>query len=529
MSYSDGKNNVPKLYAIFHGEVASLQAYGAFIKIPGCKKQGLVHKSQMSSVRVEDPSEMLAKGEKVYCKVIGMEVASLQAYGAFIKIPGCKKQGLVHKSQMSSVRIEDPSEMLAKGEKVYCKVIGMEGEGEKISLSMKVVNQTTGKDLDPNNVQLEQDSKKRRQWQHIGKDKIELGAELNTTCRKCGGHGHLTMDCFAGKDGTQYDLIPDIETLTALPPISKHSSSAHKQKKKKKEKKKKKKSKKRKRSTSSSASSSSGNESSGDCGNKKRGKSHAHRQQGREDDRARKHSVTSDERDRSVSSLTKYKQIDKRANRDGSSDSDRLDNASSPNYRQRRKDSDMDHRKSQQVKTIYSRRSHDKRDVDKNKRRSKHDNGHDDDDSDTSANTSDESLSPRHRSRRSGRGENQSRPANQDSHHQSHQRHLSRHDSDVEEHNRSRDREKSSAGGEERLRGQSKGQKGDAGSRLYSGRLSYEENRRENVGRSEGSFDKSEYLDREENYDGGKRKNESRDRGKEKKRKKHRDRSRSRS
>ena len=35
---------------------------------------GLVHKSQMSSVRIDEPSEMLAKGEKVYCKVIAMEV-----------------------------------------------------------------------------------------------------------------------------------------------------------------------------------------------------------------------------------------------------------------------------------------------------------------------------------------------------------------------------------------------------------------------------------------------------------------------
>lgn len=35
---------------------------------------GLVHKSQMSKSRVEDPSEMLATGEKVYCKVISVEV-----------------------------------------------------------------------------------------------------------------------------------------------------------------------------------------------------------------------------------------------------------------------------------------------------------------------------------------------------------------------------------------------------------------------------------------------------------------------
>ncbi|GFR88067.1 nucleolar protein of 40 kDa-like [Elysia marginata] len=210
MSHSDGKGDVPQLFSIFHGEVASLQAYGAFVKIPGCKKQGLVHKSQMSTARIEDPSEMLAKGEKVYCKVIGFE-----------------------------------------------------GEGEKISLSMKVVNQTTGTDLDPNNVQLDQDAKKRRQWKHIGKERIELGAELNTTCRRCGGHGHLTIDCFAGKDGTQYELIPDLETLTALPPISEATDHHHKKKKKKKEKKKKKKKKAKKKKHSSSSSSSSSDDGDG--------------------------------------------------------------------------------------------------------------------------------------------------------------------------------------------------------------------------------------------------------------------------
>ena len=42
------------------------------------------------------------------------------------------------------------------------------------------------------------------------------------------------MDCFAGKDGTQYDLIPDLEILTALPPVTDLSYSKQKKKKKKK-------------------------------------------------------------------------------------------------------------------------------------------------------------------------------------------------------------------------------------------------------------------------------------------------------
>ncbi|RUS84131.1 hypothetical protein EGW08_008105 [Elysia chlorotica] len=257
MSHQDGKGDIPKLHSIFHGEVASLQAYGAFVKIPGCKRQGLVHKSQMSSARIEDPSEMLAKGEMVYCKVIGFE-----------------------------------------------------GEGEKISLSMKVVNQTTGKDLDPNNVQMDQDAKKRRQWKHVGKDRIELGAELNTTCRRCGGHGHLTIDCFAGKDGTQYDLIPDLDTLTALPPVSELSPLLHKKKKKKKEKKKKKKAKKKRHSSSSSGSSASEDDVKNSQKDNQRKRSHSHRERSpqafHKADTIRRERRTSDKRSRSASSSPEH-------------------------------------------------------------------------------------------------------------------------------------------------------------------------------------------------------------------------------
>lgn len=120
------------------------------------------------------------------------EVASVQKYGVFVKLPGYKRQGLVHVSQMSSARIEDPAEMLAKGEMVYCKVINVEIEGSKIGLSMKLVNQTTGQDLDPNNVQFTLDEKKRKKFFAGGRAPIELGAVYDTTCRVCGGRGCLS-------------------------------------------------------------------------------------------------------------------------------------------------------------------------------------------------------------------------------------------------------------------------------------------------------------------------------------------------
>lgn len=135
---------------------------------------------------------------------------------------------------MSKSRVDDPSEMLAVGEKVYCKVVSI--EGDKIGLSMKVVNQTTGKDEDKGNVQLSLDERKKRKGFHMERPKIELDAVYDTTCKKCGGHGHLAQDCFHSKGGKVYELIPDIDNAEP----SKDTSDSESRKRKKKEKKSKK-------------------------------------------------------------------------------------------------------------------------------------------------------------------------------------------------------------------------------------------------------------------------------------------------
>ncbi|XP_075190064.1 zinc finger CCHC domain-containing protein 17 isoform X3 [Anomaloglossus baeobatrachus] len=82
---------------------------------------------------------------------------------------------------------------------------------QKISLSMKVVHQGTGKDLDANNVVLEQDERKRREFRDYSKQKITLEAVLNTVCKKCGCKGHFAKDCFMQPGGTKYSLVPEEE------------------------------------------------------------------------------------------------------------------------------------------------------------------------------------------------------------------------------------------------------------------------------------------------------------------------------
>ncbi|ERE85394.1 nucleolar protein of 40 kDa isoform X1 [Cricetulus griseus] len=173
------------------------------------------------------------------------EVAMVTDYGAFIKIPGCRKQGLVHRTHMSSCRVDKPSEIVDVGDKVWVKLIGREMKNDriKVSLSMKVVNQGTGKDLDPNNVIIEQEERRRRSFQDYTGQKITLEAVLNTTCKKCGCKGHFAKDCFMQPGGTKYSLIPEEEEEEKeeakeegieKPDPTKNSSRKRKKEKKKK-------------------------------------------------------------------------------------------------------------------------------------------------------------------------------------------------------------------------------------------------------------------------------------------------------
>ncbi|XP_075409443.1 zinc finger CCHC domain-containing protein 17 isoform X2 [Tenrec ecaudatus] len=145
---------------------------------------------------------------------------------------------------MSSCRVDKPSEIVDVGDKVWVKLIGREMKNDriKISLSMKVVNQGTGKDLDPNNVIIEQEERRRRSFQDYTGQKITLEAVLNTTCKKCGCKGHFAKDCFMQPGGTKYSLIPDEEeekeeaksAELEKPDPEKNSRKRKKEKKKKK-------------------------------------------------------------------------------------------------------------------------------------------------------------------------------------------------------------------------------------------------------------------------------------------------------
>ncbi|KAF7991520.1 hypothetical protein HCN44_008891 [Aphidius gifuensis] len=195
------------------------------------------------------------------------EVSSVQNYGAFVKIPGCRQQGLIHKSQVSSARVDDVCEILQRGERVWCKIVNIDDDG-KIGLSMKLVNQGNGIDLDPNGVEWHRNEQKKKSKTFGDKQErkvIELQAVLNTTCTQCGTKGHLSKDCFVTPDGKKYELLSDIEddndndNISTVPKISdekkkKIHEKSSKSKKKLKKHKKSKKSKKSKHQTDESSS-----------------------------------------------------------------------------------------------------------------------------------------------------------------------------------------------------------------------------------------------------------------------------------
>ncbi|XP_037236156.1 zinc finger CCHC domain-containing protein 17 isoform X1 [Falco biarmicus] len=154
---------------------------------------------------------------------------------------------LVHRTHMSSCRVDKPSEIVDVGDKVWVKLIRKEMKDDKLklSLSMKVVNQGTGKDLDPNNVSLDQDERKKRTFRDYTSQKITLEAVLNTVCKKCGCKGHFAKECFVQPGGTKYSLIPEEEedevAAAGYERDKKTSLADDSSKKRKKEKKKKKK------------------------------------------------------------------------------------------------------------------------------------------------------------------------------------------------------------------------------------------------------------------------------------------------
>ncbi len=153
---------------IIEGKVARLTNFGAFIDLGGV--DGLVHVSELSHEHVKSPEEVVSIGDTVQVKVRSVEqdservslsikdtlpspfetikenfndgdivegkVMRLTNFGAFVEI-GTGLQGLVHISEISHEHIGTPSEKLEVGQTVQVKILSIDSEAERISLSIK--------------------------------------------------------------------------------------------------------------------------------------------------------------------------------------------------------------------------------------------------------------------------------------------------------------------------------------------------------------------------------------------------------
>ncbi len=157
-----------KVGDVVEGVVKNVTSFGAFIDLGGA--DGLLHISEMSWGRIEDPKSVVKVGDtiKTFIKDINGEkialslkfeeenpwvkaqttyavgnvvtgkVARMTSFGAFVELePGV--DALLHVSQISNERVEKPEDVYKIGDEVTAKVVDFKQEEKKISLSVKAL------------------------------------------------------------------------------------------------------------------------------------------------------------------------------------------------------------------------------------------------------------------------------------------------------------------------------------------------------------------------------------------------------
>ena len=160
---------------VVEGTVKNVTDFGAFIDLGGA--DGLLHISEMSWGRVENPKKVFHVGDqvKVFIKdindkkialsmkfddenpwkdaserfavgtIVTGKVARMTDFGAFVELaPGV--DALLHVSQIAKEHIDKPSDVLSVGQEVEAKIVEFREEDKKISLSMKALLTTPEED-----------------------------------------------------------------------------------------------------------------------------------------------------------------------------------------------------------------------------------------------------------------------------------------------------------------------------------------------------------------------------------------------
>ena len=154
----------------YTGKVKSLTSYGAFVDLGGV--DGMVHSSELSWLRISSPKDVVSIGDtlEVFVKdfdreknrislgyktedtnpwklftdkytvgdVAPVTIVSMMPFGAFAQIiPGV--DGLIHISQIANKKLASPAEVLEKGQVVDAKIIDIDTENCKVSLSIRAL------------------------------------------------------------------------------------------------------------------------------------------------------------------------------------------------------------------------------------------------------------------------------------------------------------------------------------------------------------------------------------------------------
>ncbi len=157
---------------VIEGQISNIVDFGAFVDLDGM--DGLIHISELSWSHVNHPSEVLEIGQTVKVKVLDIDrdrqrislglkqtqtdpwqqvldsyreddvvegrVAKVVTFGAFVEIlPGV--EGLVHISELAAHHVENPREVVSQGEAVNVRILEIDGERRRLSLSLKRVEE----------------------------------------------------------------------------------------------------------------------------------------------------------------------------------------------------------------------------------------------------------------------------------------------------------------------------------------------------------------------------------------------------
>jgi small subunit ribosomal protein S1 len=162
--------NEIEIDSVVKSRVVNIVDFGVFVDLDGV--DGLVHKSEIDWERIPHPSKIFKLGDEIEVKVIGIDkekervslsrkillpnpwlkhvekfhvgdlveglVVSVLDFGAFIELTE-GLQGLVHVSEIGYANTEDPKAVVKKGDPVLVKIMSIDLERKRISLSMRRV------------------------------------------------------------------------------------------------------------------------------------------------------------------------------------------------------------------------------------------------------------------------------------------------------------------------------------------------------------------------------------------------------